>query len=134
MNKIIMVIVMMCILIISVSAANGNMIKQQSKVEGLEHIMIQARNQTQLQNMEQLLERAQNRYINYTQNIEDIIIEAQDDDTYQIRGKHQAKFLGVFKFMHEYKFNIDEEGQLEWKNKWYDFLIKHEVDFNEEII
>lgn len=128
------------ILLASVSVMAGNekgrsTIVDNSNVKGLEKGLIIAYNASHNQQMEQVMDKIQERQktsLNEMNNLH--FMEGKKEGKLIATGKRKAKFLGIFMMDHSYRYSINDNGELIRDKYWHDLIWGEiEPDITEEI-
>jgi len=124
-SKQILILFLITILSVSVFASNGmrQLSSKNSGVQGLEGGLIIAYNASQNRQIEQVMNQIQERHrlrLNETENLQFRINEKTNETvaTYQAEGR----LFGFLRMNHNYRYIINEDGELTRKKYWYDFL------------
>ncbi len=135
-------IVLMSVSVLGVGNYNGNSdtqgsnvdinvqdkIMEQVKIKGLETAQLRVRNEEQKQNLEQVMNKIQNKQREQLQKLDDLIfIESKlNTEEFVVEGKIDAVFLGIFKYKKIMRYNINNEGELIYRQGLIDLFSKIE--------
>ena len=138
MKKIIALFLMLLICVLTVSAAvpttrgrstipdvvsdNIPEIEIPSKTYGLENAILRVRNESVVAHLENVLEKVQNRWRERLSNMDGLTIETDYNDDVIATGRKPAKFLGIFKLLHRYRYQIEENGEVIRKRTFFDIF------------
>jgi len=91
--------------------AEANKVLKQAKVKGLENALLRVKNENAIKQLERNLEKIQEKEKSKL-NMVELVIDEEDDGDVIASGKKEAKFLGIFKLKHQYKYDVDVDGKL----------------------
>lgn len=121
----IMTIIVMSMIVSAQGVAAGNMITQQSRVNGLEEAKIHAPNEAVANQLDVVLGVIKEKHAEQLQRMEKIQIR-DVNGTAEIQAKVQSKFLGIFPAKHKVEFTVNRDASLERQKLWHDFLWRDE--------
>ncbi len=99
---------------------------QQKLQTGLENALENVKNENAKQQLQQNIEKFQQKYEVKLQKMEGLEITEVNEETgaVKLKAKEEVKFLGFIKGKASKTYNMDAEGNIKEKKSWYRFLYK----------
>ena len=136
MKKILALMFMMCLLSSGMIAAQGAqttttnrlIVQVQSQVRGLEQARLNVRDDAQQARIEKIMEKMTDPQKAFLSQLEELTFEEDLTRTGLLcEGSGDARFLWVFKFQKQYKYEINEDGEISRQMRWWDRFIQEEI-------
>jgi len=136
MKKIILLIVFALIVSANVFAASSDN-AQNSKgspemtatmIQGYDRANIKSTDSNKVRQIEQIMERIRYQERTKLNQLNNLTFEEKCDDQCNVIafGKKEAKLFGLFKFQKAYRYEIQKDGEMQQKKRFYDYLWKFE--------
>ena len=109
MKKLIVIFTILLMITPVFAQSNIEQIKErvQSQVAGLENAMLRVRNNETVAHLEQVMNMIQERHRQRLANLTNLEFDEDENGDVFCEGKKDAKFLGIFKLKHSYKYQME---------------------------